>query len=108
MPYPWPIAPLGPKDLTFAVKNYDFVGLTASELGPADPLLPAIDASLAEFGASVADQTLLIASMANDLTDLYAILGELATDDFQQILADLAGIAAAGDSLLNNLAPLAG
>jgi hypothetical protein len=105
---PWPIAPLGPKDLAFGVKNYDFTGLTASELSPADPLLPAIDASQVEAAASLADQTVLIASMANDLDDLYKIQNELATDDFQQILADLAKIAAAGDGLLNDFAKIAG
>jgi hypothetical protein len=104
----WPIAPLGPKDLTFGVVNYDFTGLTAGELADLPNLEAAIDATLADFGASVADQAVLIASMAGDLDDLGKVLNELASDDLEQILADLAGIASAGDSLLSGFTALAG
>jgi hypothetical protein len=103
---PWPIAPLAESDLDFAVVNYDFTTLTATELGPADPLLAAIDSSLTEFGTSLADQTVLIDSMAGDLDDLGKVLDELATDDFEQIAADLAGIASTGDGILNDLTKL--
>jgi hypothetical protein len=100
---PWPISPLGPRDLTFAVKSYDFTTLTARGLAGTPELLAGIDAAAAEFGASLADQTVLIASMAGDLDDLGIILREMQTDDFEQVLADLAGIAAAGDGLLSDL-----
>jgi hypothetical protein len=104
----WPIAPLGPKDLTFGVVNYDFTGLTAGELADLPNLAAAIDASLLDAAASVADQAVLIDSMAGDLDDLGNVLNEMASDDFEQILADLAGIASAGDSLLNGFTLLAG
>jgi hypothetical protein len=103
MSAPWPIRPLGTKDLAFAVKSYDFTGLTAHGLNGTPELLGAIDAAAAEFTTSLADQTVLIASMAGDLDDLGVILNEMSTDDFEQVLADLAGIAAAGDGLLSDL-----
>lgn len=105
---PWPISPLGPNDLNFAVKNYDFTGLTASELGPLPPLEDAIDSNLADMATSIADQTTLIASMDGDLDDLGNVLNELSNDDFDQILADLAKIASAGDAMLNDFANLVG
>jgi hypothetical protein len=40
--------------------------------------------------------------MADDLDDLYTILDEVANDDVESVLADLAGIAAAGDSMLGD------
>jgi hypothetical protein len=104
----WPIAPLGPNDLNFGVVNYDFTGLTAGELADLPNLEAAIDATLSDFGASIADQAVLIASMAGDLDDLSNVLNELASDDFEQVAADLAGIASAGDSLLNGFTLLAG
>jgi len=104
----WPILPLGANDLTFGVVNYDFTGLTAGELADLPNLEAAIDATLADFGTSVADQAVLIDSMAGDLDDLGKVLNELATDDFEQILADLAGIASTGDSLLNDFTVLSG
>jgi hypothetical protein len=103
---PWPIAPLAQSDLDFAIVNYDFTGLTADQLGPGDGLLTAIDSSLADFLQSVADQTLLIASMASDLDDLAAVLSEIDADDASQIIADLAGISAAGDTLLGGFTSL--
>src|SRR5712664_3257072 len=105
---PWPIAPLGTKDLTFGVVDYDFTSLTAGELANLPSLEAAIDSTLADFGASLADQAVLIDSMAGDLDDLGIVLNELASDDFEQILADLAGIAAAGDGMLNNFTSLTG
>jgi len=105
---PWPILPLGANDLTFGVVNYDFTGLTAGELADLPNLEAAIDATLADFGTSIADQAVLIDSMAGDLDDLSKVLNELATDDFEQILADLAGIASTGDSLLNDFTVLSG
>ena len=105
---PWPISPLSPKDLAFTAVNYDFTGLTANELGPLPQLEAAMDANLADIGTSIADQTVLVASMAGDLDDLSNVLNELANDDFDQILADLAGIASAGDGLLNDFTTLAG
>jgi hypothetical protein len=103
---PWPIKPLTPKDLSFTVKNYDFTGLTAGALAPTQGLLNTIDAAAAEFSTSIADQTVLIASMAGDLDDLGIVLKEMSTDDFEQVAADLAKIAAAGDSLLSNFTGL--
>jgi hypothetical protein len=99
---PWPIAPLGAKDLDFAIVNYDFIDLTAGELGPLPSLEAAMDSNLADFATSIADQTVLVDSMAGDLDDLGNVLNELATDDFTQVLGDLAGIGSAGDSLLND------
>ncbi len=105
---PWPISPLGPKDLAFAAVNYDFTGLTADQLGPLPNLETAMDAHLADISTSIADQVVLVDSMAGDLDDLGNVLNELASDDFDQILADLAGIASAGDGLLNDFTTLAG
>jgi hypothetical protein len=103
---PWPITPLGTKDLNFSAVNYDFTGLTASELAPLPGLESAIDASLIEAAASVADQAVLIASMAGDLDDLGIVLNEMGSDDFQSVLGDLAGAASAGDSLLSGFTSL--
>jgi hypothetical protein len=103
-PPPWPIAPIGIRELDFRVVNYSFTGIAADALTPLPPLEDFLDATLADFAASLADQTVLIASMADDLDDLYTILDEIAVDDTEQIIADLAGIAATGDSLLNDLA----
>ena len=104
----WPIAPLGTNDLNFGVVNYDFTGLTAGELADLPNLEAAIDATLADFGTSLADQAVLIDSIAGDLDDLNILLNEMASDDFEQILADLAGIAAASDGLLSGFTALAG
>jgi hypothetical protein len=90
------------------VVNYDFTELTAGELADLPNLEAAIDASLLEATASVADQAVLIASMAGDLDDLGNVLNEMASDDFEQIAADLAGIASAGDGLLSGFTGLAG
>ena len=103
---PWPIPPLGKKDLDFAVKNYDFTSLTAHGLTGTREILDGIDKTLTEFSTSLAEQTILIASMAGDLDDLGIVLKELATDDFEQIAAELAKIAAAGDSLLDGVTAL--
>jgi hypothetical protein len=99
---PWPIAPLSASDLDFAVVDYDFTGLTADALADLPNLEAAMDELLAEIATSIADQTILIASMADDLDDLYTILDEVANDDVESVLADLAGIAAAGDSMLGD------
>jgi len=104
----WPILPLGANDLTFGVVNYDFTGLTAGELADLPNLEAAIDATLADFGTSLADQAVLIDSMTGDVDDLNIVLNEMGTDDFEQIAADLAGIASAGDSLLSGFTVLAG
>jgi hypothetical protein len=104
----WPIALLGPKDLTFAVVNYDFTGFTADQLGPLPQLEAVMDSGALELAASIADQVVLVDSMAGDLDDLGNVLNELQSDDFAQILADLAGIAAAGDAMLNDFGSLIG
>jgi hypothetical protein len=103
---PWPITPLGTDDLSFATVNYDFTGLTASELAPLPGLENAIDASLLDAATSVADQAILIASMAGDLDDLGNVLNEMGSDDFEQIAADLAKAGAAGDGLLSDFTGL--
>jgi len=105
---PWPISPLGTQDLDFAVVNYGFTDLTGNEIGPLPPLEAAMDTELADIAASIADQTILIASMAGDLDDLFSILNEVGTDDFGQVLADLAGTASTGDSLLNDFTSIFG
>jgi uncharacterized coiled-coil protein SlyX len=84
------------------VVDYDFTGLTADALADLPNLEAAMDELLAEIATSIADQTILIASMADDLDDLYTILDEVANDDVESVLADLAGIAAAGDSMLGD------
>jgi hypothetical protein len=95
----WPIAPITAKDLDFAVKNYDFTGLTASELGPGDNLLSDIDVLLTEFAASIAAQVALSSSLDDDLLVLDSILAAMNADDFESLLGDLASAAAAGDVL---------
>jgi len=99
----WPIAPLTASDLDFAVVDYGFTSLSANELAQLSNLESTMDYLLADCFTSLADQTTLIASMDGDLDDLDNILNELATDDFDQILADLAGIAVAGDNMLSDL-----
>jgi hypothetical protein len=105
---PWPIAPLGTKDLSFGVVNYDFTGLTAGELAELPNIEAAIDASLLDAAASVADQAVLIASMAGDLDDLGTVLYEITANDIGPFLAWLDQNAAAGDGLLADFALLAG
>jgi len=104
----WPISPLAQSDLDFAVVNYDFTGLTARELAPLHSFDDAIDLTLADTITSVADQAVLIASMAGDLDDLGNILNELAGDDFFVILAELAALEALGDRELNDFLGLFG
>lgn len=105
---PWPIAPLTPKQLNFAIVNYDFSGLTADALGPLPQLEAVMDSGALDLAASIADQVVLVDSMAGDLDDLGNVLKELQSDDFDQILADLAGIASAGDGMLNDFTSLTG
>ena len=105
---PWPIPLLGTKDLDFAIVNYDFTSLTADQLGPLPPLEGFMDSTALDLAASIADQAVLIDSMAGDLDDLGNIFTEMDNDGFDPILADLAGIAASGDTLLNNLTTLVG
>ena len=104
----WPISPLAQSDLDFAVVNYDFTGLTASELAPLQSFDDAIDLTLADTITSVADQAVLIASMAGDLDDLGNILNELAGDDFFVILAELSALQALADRELNDFIGLLG
>ncbi len=104
----WPITPLGANDLDFAVVNYDFTGLTASELTPLQNFDDGFDLTLADTITSVADQTILIASMAGDVDDLGTILDELASDDFSQILAELAALEALAGRELNDFLSLFG
>ncbi|HKM81544.1 MAG TPA: hypothetical protein VJY15_11350 [Candidatus Acidoferrum sp.] len=99
----WPISPLSASDLDFAVVNYDFTGLTADALADLPNLETAMDGLLADLATSIADQTVLIDSMADDLDDLDTILSEVANEDLTQILADLAGVAAAGDGMLGDV-----
>lgn len=96
---PWPIAPLGIRDLNFQPVNYDFTTLTASDLGDTPNMLADIDQTMNEFITSIVDQSNLIASMENDLDDLGAILSEIDVDNFESIAADLAGIAGSLDTL---------
>lgn len=103
---PWPIAPLGPKDLDFAIVNYDFTGLAADNLGPLPPLETAMDTILSDFAASIADQGVLIASMDGLFDDFANVLSELANDNFEQVAAAFDGIQAAGDGLLNDYVAL--
>lgn len=105
---PWPIAPLAVSDLDFAIVDYDFSGLNASSLGDLPGLETAIDNALSDFGQSIVDQTTLITSMDGDLDDLGNILTELANDDADQIIADLAALASTGDGLLDDLTALIG
>jgi len=102
----WPIPLLGTNDLDFAVVNYDFTGLTAGDFGPLLGLEGTIDFTLQEFLLSVVDQGKLITSMDGDLDDLGAILNEVGNDDFESVLAELPGIATAGDSMLNDFTSL--
>jgi hypothetical protein len=103
-----PIAPLTAKDLTFAVKNYDFTGLTADQLSPLPQLEAVMDSNALDLAASIADQAVLIASMASDIADLGQVLNEVSFVDFSPIYADLAGIASAGDGMLNDFGSLIG
>jgi hypothetical protein len=96
---PWPIKPLIISDLNFQPKNYDFTTLTANELGDTGNMLASIDQTVNEFIGSLVDQSQLIASMEHDLDDLGQILSEIDTDTFESVAQELAGIAAAGDTL---------
>lgn len=96
---PWPIAPLGIRDLNFQPVNYDFTTLTASELGDLPNMLASIDQTVNEFITSILDQSNLIASMENDLDDLGSILNEIDADNFDSIAVELAGIAGGLDTL---------
>jgi hypothetical protein len=99
---PWPIPPLGTKDLDFAVVNYDFTGLTAGELGSLPPLEAAMDLDLFDIAKSIADQTVLIASMDGLFDDAANIPNEVGNDDFDTVRRDLSKSASAGDSLLKD------
>ncbi len=103
---PWPITPLGTKDLDFAVVNYDFTGLTADHLGPLPPLEGAMDSILNDITTSLADQSVLIASMDGTFDDFSKMLNEVGSDDFDTVLGSLGGSASTGDSLLNDYVTL--
>lgn len=98
---PWPIAPLAESDLDFAVVNYGLADFTGNELSSLPSFETFIDSLLNDFSISMSEQAVLIASMDGIFDDMGLILDELAVDDFAQVLADLAGLAATGDSLLN-------
>lgn len=103
---PWPIAPLGTKDLDFAIVNYGFTDLAANDLGPLPPLEIAMDLDLADIAASIADQAVLIASMDGIFDDAAGIIDEISGDDFNTVLADLGSAATTGDSLLSDYTTL--
>lgn len=94
-----PIPLLQKSDLDFAVKNYDFTTLTATELSDTPQLLDSIDALIAEFADDLAAQVTLSALMDSDLAELAAISAEIENDDFDSLLGDIAGAADAGDQL---------
>jgi hypothetical protein len=105
---PWPISPLGTKDLDFAVVNYDFTGLTAGELQPLPALEDLIDATLLDAALSVTDQTGLFDSVESDFSDLSSIADEMGGDDFAATVTELTPAATAGDAALADFTSLIG
>lgn len=100
---PWPITPITSKDLDFAVVNYDFTTFVDNEQSELPSLEGAIDLTLLDYAASVADQTVLIASLFDGLDDLGLIPGEIdSSDDVGSTLGELANSAAAGDAALGD------
>lgn len=100
---PWPIAPLTPTDLNFAVVNYDFTSFVGNEQAELPGLEGAIDLTILDFAGSIADQTPLITSLFDGLDDLGAISGEIDnTDNVGSTLSDLSNTASAGDATLND------
>jgi hypothetical protein len=97
---PWPIKPLTPADLGFDVDNYDFSGFTGDQLSSTPSLEGFLDNTLLDSLADLNDQTILIASMASQLDDVYTVLDELGNDDLESLFGDLTSAASAGDSLL--------
>lgn len=91
-----PIALLTPADLDFAVVNYDFTSLTASELQDLPNPEAAIDELLAEFAADLAAQQAESAAMDADIAAMQAVIDEMEVEDFFSILVD---IGAASDAM---------
>lgn len=102
MANPWPIAPLAHQQLSFALVDYNFAGLTADSLSEEPGLENAIDLTLADFAASIADQTGLIAVMFDGLDDLGTIMNEVDNSPLDGVLSELANTASAGDAILND------
>ena len=86
-----PIAPLTKADLEFAVVNYDFTSLTASELQDLPNLEASIDELLAEFAADLAAQQAESAAMDADIAAMQGVIDEMEAEDFLSILGDLGG-----------------
>jgi hypothetical protein len=105
---PWPISPLGPKDLDFAVVNYGFTDLTGNEISPLPPIESAMDLLAEDIAASLADQAVLIASMDGIFDDFANVINELESDNSEQVLGLFAGIESAGTGLLNDYVTLVG
>jgi hypothetical protein len=105
---PWPITPLSSKDLDFIPVNYDFTSLAGTEQADLPGLETAIDATLADFILSVADQTGLFAAMDGDLLDAASIPGEVDAVEFNRTAAELATAATAGDQLFSDYTSLVG
>lgn len=99
----WPIPLLTPKDLDFAVVNYNFTSFTADFESELPTIEGFIDTTLLDFAASIAEQIPLIASLFDGLDDLASIPGEIdASDNIASTLSDLANTAAAADATLGD------
>lgn len=99
-PNPWPIAPIAQSDLDFAVVNYDFATFTDNEQSELPSLEGALDISLLDYAASIADQTTEIASLFDGIDDVFAVLDEIGNDDLESIFTPLANASGQGDAVL--------
>lgn len=105
---PWPIAPITNKDLNFATVNYDFASFTNSEQSELPSLEGNLDVSLLDYAGSIADQTLLIASLFTGLDDVFTVLDEIGGDDLESIFGPLASASGQGDAILVQYSGLIG
>lgn len=105
---PWPIAPITDHDLNFAVVSYDFASFTNNEQTDLPSLEGAIDVSLLDYAGSIAEQTTMIASMFEGLEEIFSVLKELGSDDFESMFVPLSNSASAGDLILTGYQGLLG
>jgi hypothetical protein len=99
---PWPISPIAQKDLDFSVVNYDFTTFTAGQLAELPGLENAIDLTILDLAASVADQTVLIGTLFDGLDDLATMTGEIDNSPLDGVLGELANTATASDAILSD------
>lgn len=105
---PWPIAPITDKDLNFGVVSYAFASFTNNEESDLPSLEGFIDTNLLDYAGSIADQATLFASLFDGIDEIFNVLKEIGSDDFESLFVPLSNAASAGDLTLTNYQGLLG